>query len=51
MAGTMENNVCFFSGENVPLEMHKVRMVQRLQLLPIKERQKAIAEAGNNTFL
>lgn len=46
-----EENVRFFSGEDIPLEMHKVRMVQRLHLLPIEQRQKAIAEAGNNTFL
>ncbi len=34
-----------------PLEMHKARIVQSLRLLPIDERQKAMAEAGNNTFL
>lgn len=43
--------VKFFSGENVPLEMHKVRMVQRVYLLPIEERLKDITEAGYNTFL
>ncbi|MDO4565406.1 MAG: tryptophanase [Clostridia bacterium] len=43
--------VQFFSGESVPLEMHKVRVVQKLSLLPVWERQKRIAEAGNNTFL
>ena len=36
---------------NLPLEMHKVRIVQKLNLLPIDERLKAIKEAGNNTFL
>jgi len=41
----------FRSGENVPMEMHKVRMVQKVNLLPIDERAKAITEAGNNTFL
>lgn len=41
----------FFSGEQVPLEMHKVRMVSRVNLLPVERRQKAIEEAGNNTFL
>ena len=35
----------------VPLEMHKVRMVQKLSLLPVEERLKKIQEAGNNTFL
>lgn len=34
-----------------PLEMHKVRIVTKINLLPIKERVKAITEAGNNTFL
>lgn len=46
-----ESEVKFFSGESIPLEMHKVRMVQRLHLLPVEERQKAMSEAGNNTFL
>jgi len=51
--GNSESNqeVVFFSGENVPLEMHKVRMVQRVHLLPVEERQKCVEEAGNNTFL
>jgi len=43
--------VKFRSGEFVPLEMHKARMVQRLNLLPVEERLKASQEAGNNTFL
>ncbi|MCF0177220.1 MAG: tryptophanase [Bacteroidales bacterium] len=44
--------VKFYHSENqVPLEMHKVRMVQKLSLLPVEERLKKIQEAGNNTFL
>ena len=44
--------VKFYRHENqVPLEMHKVRMVQKLTLLPVEERLKAIQTAGNNTFL
>ena len=43
--------VKFYAGEGVPLEMHKVRIVQKLTLLPVEERVKAIAAAGNNTFL
>ena len=44
--------VKFYKSENqVPLEMHKVRMVQKLSLLPVEERLKRIQEAGNNTFL
>ncbi|MCL2754384.1 MAG: tryptophanase, partial [Oscillospiraceae bacterium] len=41
----------FYKGGNMPLEMHKVRIIQKLNLLPIEQRQKAITEAGNNTFL
>jgi tryptophanase len=44
-------NVKFFNGENVPLEMHKVRIIQKLNLVPIERRLEAISEAGNNTFL
>ncbi len=43
--------VKFDSGENLPLEMHKVRVVQKLNLQPIERRLKAIREAGFNTFL
>ena len=41
----------FASGEYVPLEMHKVRVVQKLNLLPVEERLQAIEGAGFNTFL
>ncbi|MEA4883566.1 MAG: tryptophanase [Clostridia bacterium] len=44
-------NVRFFTGEHVPLEMHKVRIVQKLSLPCIERRLEAITEAGNNTFL
>ena len=43
--------VIFFSGEDVPLEMHKVRMVQRLHLAPVEKRLAVIRQAGSNTFL
>ena len=44
--------VKFYKSENqVPLEMHKVRMIQKLELLPVEERLKKIQAAGNNTFL
>ncbi len=43
--------VKLFSGASLPLEMHKVRVVQKLNLLPVEARQKAMAAAGNNTFL
>ena len=41
----------FFKENSLPLEMHKVRIIQKLNLLPIDERFKALREAGNNTFL
>ncbi|MFO7619679.1 MAG: tryptophanase [Bacteroidales bacterium] len=45
------STVKFFGGQDIPLEMHKVRVVQKLNLLPIEDRKKAIEEAGFNTFL
>lgn len=45
------SQIQFFSGENIPLEMHKARMVQRIHLLPVDKRLAAIREAGGNTFL
>ena len=44
-------SIKFYKEKNLPLEMHKVRIVQKLNLLPIEERLHAIKEAGNNTFL
>ena len=44
-------NIKFFSNEQVPLEMHKVRTVQKLELPPVEHRLEAMNEAGNNTFL
>ncbi|MDR7865714.1 MAG: tryptophanase [Sporomusaceae bacterium] len=43
--------VKFYRGETMPLELHKVRIVQKLSLVPVERRLAAIAEAGNNTFL
>jgi tyrosine phenol-lyase len=45
------SNVKFYCGNNVPLEMHKVRIVQKLNLVPVERRLQAMTEAGNNTFL
>ncbi|MEN6407640.1 MAG: tryptophanase [Thermoguttaceae bacterium] len=39
------------SGKTIPIEMHKVRIVQKTRLPSIDERLRAIAEAGYNTFL
>lgn len=47
----MMSKIKFFNEEQIPLEMHKVRIVQKLQLPPIERRFEAITEAGNNTFL
>ncbi len=43
--------VKFFSGESVPLELHKVRIVQKLHLRPVEQRLRAMEAAGYNTFL
>jgi len=45
------NRIKLYSGEEIPVEMHKVMIVQKLRLLPVKERLKAIQAAGSNTFL
>jgi tryptophanase len=39
------------TGEEIPIEMHKTRMVQKIQLVPVDQRLKAMEEAGYNTFL
>ena len=41
----------FMSGEKVPLEMHKAKIVKKITLKPIEERLKCIQESGNNSFL
>lgn len=41
----------FMNGKPVPLEMHKARIVQKIQLIPIEERVKANKKAGNNAHL
>lgn len=47
----MGTEVKLFSGESFPLEMHKVRIVQKLILPDVDERLMAIRSAGFNTFL
>ena len=45
-------SVKFYKKEHqVPREMHKVRIVQKLFLPPVEKRVEYINEAGNNTFL
>ncbi|HLN20182.1 MAG TPA: tryptophanase [Bacteroidales bacterium] len=46
-----KRTVKFYSGKQIPLEMHKVRIVQSLNLVPVDRRLQAIAEAGYNSFL
>jgi len=38
------------NGKEIPVEMHKVRIVQRTELLPVAARLKALEEGGYNTF-
>ena len=38
------------NGTEIPIEMHKVRIVQKTRLAPARERLKAIEAAGYNTF-
>lgn len=44
------SKVKFYKGGDIPLELHKVRVVQKLHLVPIERRLEAIKEAGFNTF-
>ena len=39
------------NGTEIPIEMHKVRIVQRVRLAPVRDRLRAIEAAGYNTFL
>lgn len=45
------SKVRFYAGQQFPLEMHKVRIIQKLTLLPIEDRLEAVTQAGHNTFL
>jgi tryptophanase len=40
----------FYKSESIPLELHKVRIVQKLNLVPIERRLAALYEGGFNTF-
>ena len=39
------------NGTEIPIEMHKVRVVQKVELTPARGRLRAIEEGGYNTFL
>ena len=45
------SKIKFYNREPVPVEMHKVKIVQKLSLLPARERLAKLKEAGFNTFL
>lgn len=42
--------ITFYKHEPIPLEMHKVKIVQQLTLLPTDQRLQKMKEAGFNTF-
>lgn len=51
MTNQNSTTIKFHSGEQIPVELHKVRIVQKLFLKPIDERLEAIGKGGYNTFL
>jgi tryptophanase len=44
-------NIKLSDGRVIPVEMHKIRIVQKTNLVPVQRRLEAIQEAGYNTFL
>lgn len=44
-------NIKLSNGKLLPIEMHKIRIVQKCRLAPAEARLAAITEAGYNTFL
>ncbi|MBQ8227999.1 MAG: tryptophanase [Clostridia bacterium] len=44
------SEVKFYSRKPVPVEMHKVKIVQKLSLLPAEDRLQKMKDAGFNTF-
>lgn len=42
--------ITFYKHAPIPMEMHKVKIVQKLNLLPTDQRLQKIKEAGFNTF-
>ena len=44
-------NIKYHTEHHIPLEMHKVRIIQKLHLLPIEDRYESLKDAGFNTFL
>ena len=44
------SQVKFYKHDDIPMEMHKVKIVQQLHLLPVDQRLQKINKAGFNTF-
>lgn len=42
--------ITFYKHEPIPMEMHKVKIVQQLHLLPTAQRLEKMQQAGFNTF-
>lgn len=40
-----------YKGEQIPVEMHKVKTVQKISLLPVEVRAQKMLDAGYNTFM
>jgi tryptophanase len=45
------NSISLSSGEIVPMEMHKAKVIKKISMLPAEQRKEKILEAGCNTFL
>jgi tyrosine phenol-lyase len=50
MTNPASTEIKFSNGQKIPVELHKVRMVQKLFLKPVDERFAAIEKGGYNTF-
>ena len=44
-------NITLSNGKQVPVEMHKIKIVQKIQLLPATQRLERLRAVGYNTFL
>ena len=45
------SKISYYKREALPLEMHKVCIVQKTSILPVEERVKAIRRAGLTTAI
>jgi tyrosine phenol-lyase len=50
MGSIDQTSVKFYNGNQIPVELHKVRIVQKLFLKPVDERLEAMKQGGFNTF-